>query len=32
MAIGEGVGIPLLGMFSEAFPKSQFIVTGVLGP
>ena len=32
MAIGEGGGIPLIGMFSEAFPFAQFIVTGVLGP
>lgn len=32
MTIGEGGGIPLIGMFSKAFPEAEFIVTGVLGP
>jgi acetylornithine deacetylase/succinyl-diaminopimelate desuccinylase-like protein len=29
---GEGGTIPLMGMLSSQFPKSQFIITGVLGP
>lgn len=32
MSMGEGGSIPLMGMFSKAFPKAEFIVTGVLGP
>jgi len=31
-AMAEGGTIPLLGMFSKAFPKAEFIVTGILGP
>jgi len=29
---GEGGSIPLMNVFTEAYPKAQFIVTGVLGP
>jgi len=29
---GEGGSIPLLNDFTKIFPKSQFVVTGVLGP
>jgi len=29
---GEGGSIPFMGMLGEMFPKSQFVITGVLGP
>jgi hypothetical protein len=32
MCIGEGGSIPLMGLFSDLFPKAEFVVTGVLGP
>ena len=30
--IGEGGSIPFMGMLGRAFPKAQFVITGVLGP
>jgi acetylornithine deacetylase/succinyl-diaminopimelate desuccinylase-like protein len=30
--IGEGGSIPFMAMLGEKFPKTQFVVTGVLGP
>jgi acetylornithine deacetylase/succinyl-diaminopimelate desuccinylase-like protein len=30
--IGEGGGIPFVGLFGERYPDAQFVVTGVLGP
>lgn len=30
--LGEGGTIPLMGQLQKQFPKSQFIVTGILGP
>ena len=30
--IGEGGSIPFMGMLGVAFPKAQFVITGVLGP
>src|SRR3569833_3898638 len=30
--MGEGGSIPFMGMLGEKFPKTQFVVTGVLGP
>lgn len=30
--LAEGASIPILNLFSEMFPKAQFLVTGVLGP
>ena len=30
--MGEGGGIPFMGMLAERFPKAQFVVAGVLGP
>jgi len=30
--MGEGVSIPFMGMLGAKFPRSQFLVTGVLGP
>jgi len=30
--MGEGGSIPFMWMLGEKFPKSQFVVTGVLGP
>lgn len=30
--MAEGGTIPLMGMFAKAFPESEFIVTGILGP
>ncbi|MBI1364461.1 MAG: M20/M25/M40 family metallo-hydrolase [Alphaproteobacteria bacterium] len=30
--MGEGGSIPFVGMLGEKFPKTQFVVTGVLGP
>jgi acetylornithine deacetylase/succinyl-diaminopimelate desuccinylase-like protein len=30
--MGEGGGIPFMQMLGEKFPKTQFVVTGVLGP
>jgi acetylornithine deacetylase/succinyl-diaminopimelate desuccinylase-like protein len=30
--MGEGGTIPFMGMLGEKFPKTQFVVTGVLGP
>ena len=30
--MGEGGTIPFMGMLGRAFPKAQFVVTGVLGP
>lgn len=32
MYMGTGGTIPFMGMLSEKFPKTQFLVTGVLGP
>jgi acetylornithine deacetylase/succinyl-diaminopimelate desuccinylase-like protein len=32
LALAEGVSIPFLTFLEELWPKSQFIVTGVLGP
>jgi di/tripeptidase len=29
---GTGGSIPFIGMLSEKFPTTQFLVTGVLGP
>jgi acetylornithine deacetylase/succinyl-diaminopimelate desuccinylase-like protein len=30
--MGEGGSIPFMAMLGEKFPRSQFVVTGVLGP
>jgi acetylornithine deacetylase/succinyl-diaminopimelate desuccinylase-like protein len=30
--MGEGGSIPFMGMLGAAFPRAQFVVTGVLGP
>ena len=30
--MGEGGSIPFMGMLGEKFPKTQFVITGVLGP
>jgi acetylornithine deacetylase/succinyl-diaminopimelate desuccinylase-like protein len=30
--MGEGGTIPFMGMLGKAFPKAQFLITGVLGP
>jgi len=30
--MGEGGSIPFMGMLGEKFPRTQFVVTGVLGP
>lgn len=30
--MAEGVTIPLMGMLAKAFPSTEFIVTGILGP
>ena len=32
MYMGEGGTIPFMAMLGEAFPKAQFMITGVLGP
>jgi acetylornithine deacetylase/succinyl-diaminopimelate desuccinylase-like protein len=32
LAMGEGGSIPFMGMIGKAFPKAQFVITGVLGP
>jgi acetylornithine deacetylase/succinyl-diaminopimelate desuccinylase-like protein len=32
MCMGEGGSIPFMGMLGEAFPRAQFMITGVLGP
>jgi acetylornithine deacetylase/succinyl-diaminopimelate desuccinylase-like protein len=32
MFMGTGGSIPFMGMLGERFPKTQFLVTGVLGP
>ncbi len=32
VCIGEGGSIPFMGMMGKKFPKSQFVITGVLGP
>ena len=32
MYMGVGGTIPFMGMLSEKFPRTQFLVTGVLGP
>ena len=32
MYIGVGGTIPFMGMLSEKFPRTQFLITGVLGP
>jgi acetylornithine deacetylase/succinyl-diaminopimelate desuccinylase-like protein len=29
---GEGGSIPFMGMLGEKFPRTQFVITGVLGP
>eukprot|EP00808_Paulinella_micropora_P011773 g60243.t1 len=31
-AMGEGGSIPFMGMLGKMFPKTQFVITGVLGP
>ena len=31
-AMGEGGSIPFMAMLGEKFPKTQFLITGVLGP
>ena len=30
--MGEGGSIPFMGLLGEKFPKTQFVITGVLGP
>ncbi|HEX2886808.1 MAG TPA: hypothetical protein VHP59_10270, partial [Vineibacter terrae] len=30
--MGEGGSIPFMGMLGEKFPRTQFVITGVLGP
>jgi acetylornithine deacetylase/succinyl-diaminopimelate desuccinylase-like protein len=30
--MGEGGSIPFMGMLGQKFPKTQFVITGVLGP
>ncbi len=32
LAMGTGVSIPFIGMLAARYPKTQFLVTGVLGP
>jgi acetylornithine deacetylase/succinyl-diaminopimelate desuccinylase-like protein len=32
MYMGEGGTIPFMAMLGDAFPKAQFMITGVLGP
>lgn len=32
MSMGEGGGIPFMGMLGAKFPAAQFLITGVLGP
>ncbi|MBS1200514.1 MAG: peptidase [Proteobacteria bacterium] len=32
MYLGTGGGIPFIGMLAQRFPKTRFLVTGVLGP
>ena len=32
LALGTGGSIPFIGMLGERYPKTQFLVTGVLGP
>jgi acetylornithine deacetylase/succinyl-diaminopimelate desuccinylase-like protein len=32
LSIGGGGSIPFMGMLGEQFPKTQFFITGVLGP
>ena len=32
LVIGEGGTIPFMGMLGEKFPRTQFVITGVLGP
>ncbi|HEY5810311.1 MAG TPA: M20/M25/M40 family metallo-hydrolase, partial [Povalibacter sp.] len=32
MYMGTGGSIPFMGMLAEKFPRTQFLVTGVLGP
>ena len=32
LCMGEGGTIPFMAMLGEAFPKAQFVITGVLGP
>ena len=32
MYLGTGGGIPFIGMLAQRFPRTQFLVTGVLGP
>jgi acetylornithine deacetylase/succinyl-diaminopimelate desuccinylase-like protein len=32
MYMGEGGSIPFMGMLGKKFPKTQFLITGVLGP
>ena len=31
-AMGEGGSIPFMAMLGQRFPKTQFLITGVLGP
>ena len=30
--VGEGGSIPFIGMLGQRFPRTQFFITGVLGP
>jgi acetylornithine deacetylase/succinyl-diaminopimelate desuccinylase-like protein len=30
--MGEGGSIPFMGMLGKRYPKTQFVITGVLGP
>jgi len=32
LQVGEGGSIPFMGKLSAAYPKAQFVITGVLGP
>jgi acetylornithine deacetylase/succinyl-diaminopimelate desuccinylase-like protein len=32
MSLGTGGSIPFIGMLGQRFPRTQFLVTGVLGP
>jgi di/tripeptidase len=32
MFMGTGGSIPFMGMLGERYPKTQFLITGVLGP
>jgi len=32
MMMGTGGSIPVIGMLGERYPRTQFLVTGILGP